>query len=118
MKTLYSIILICYSGGVNMENLHTEIVEPTPQRSNMPNYEEARASFRWQDVEAAFSWSATGKVNMAYEAIDRHAESARGNKVALFYSDDKRDEQYTFAQMKQLSNQAAHVLKQVGVSKG
>ena len=47
----------------------------------------ATAEFNWTDAEKEFSWYESGKVNIAYEAIDRHAESYRKNKVALYYKD-------------------------------
>ncbi|WP_412775035.1 acetate--CoA ligase [Virgibacillus pantothenticus] len=84
----------------------------------MPSYEEACANFSWKEVEKTFSWYQTGKVNMAYEAIDRHAESWRKNKVALYYSDLTRDEKYTFQDLKYLSNKFGNVLKKIGVQKG
>lgn len=101
-----------------MDLKHDERLEPVAERPNMPDYEAERAKFRWEDVEKEFSWHETGKVNMAYEAIDRHAESSRKDKIALYYSDDKRDEQYTFAQMKELSNKAANVMRNIGIGKG
>ncbi|MEK4175995.1 acetate--CoA ligase [Aeribacillus sp. FSL K6-1305] len=79
---------------------------------NLANYEEAYASFDWKEVEENFSWSKTGKINAAYEAIDRHADGPKKNKVALYYRDANRDEKYTFEEMKELSNKAANVLKQ------
>ncbi|CAL1524833.1 Acetyl-coenzyme A synthetase [Bacillus subtilis] len=52
-------------------------------------------------------------------AIDRHAESFRKNKVALYYKDAKRDEKYTFKEMKEESNRAGNVLRRYGnVEKG
>ena len=53
-------------------------------------------TFKWEDAEKSFSWFETGKVNMAYEAIDRHAESDKKDKVALHYQDADRKESYTF----------------------
>jgi acetyl-CoA synthetase len=86
---------------------------------NLKNYEETYKNFDWSEVEKHFSWSETGKVNMAYEAIDRHAESFRKNKVALYYRDAAREEKYTFKEMKELSNKVANVLKQMAdVEKG
>ena len=79
---------------------------------NLQNYEEKYKQFDWQETEKEFSWADTGKVNLAYEAIDRHAESERKDKVALHYKDDKRNESYTFSQMKAYTNQAANVLKE------
>ena len=86
---------------------------------NLKDYEETYRTFDWKEAEKNFSWYETGKVNMAYEAIDRHVESFRKNKVALYYRDDYRNEKYTFKEMKDLSNKAANVLKQYGdVEKG
>ncbi|WP_088005579.1 acetate--CoA ligase [Indiicoccus explosivorum] len=75
------------------------------------NYEELAAGFDWAEAEKEFSWHTTGKVNMAYEAIDRHAESDRKNKVALYYKDQNRKEAYTFHEMKRMTNRAANMLK-------
>ena len=86
---------------------------------NLKNYEETYNKFDWSEVEKHFSWSETGRVNMAYEAIDRHAESFRKNKIALYYRDAFREEKYTFKDMKELSNKAANVLRQAAdVEKG
>ncbi|MFK2824689.1 acetate--CoA ligase [Bacillus sp. B190/17] len=88
-------------------------------KHNLKNYDELYASFDWKEAEKHFSWAETGKVNIAYEAIDRHAESERGQKVALYYRDAGRDEKYTFAEMKEYTNKAANVLKTAGgVEKG
>lgn len=86
---------------------------------NLRNYEETYTQFDWKEADKNFTWSTTGKVNMAYEAIDRHAESARKNKIALYYQDGKRKEKYTFKEMKEYSNKAANVLKSYGdIEKG
>lgn len=95
-----------------------EILKVVATNPNMRNYEETVANFKWEDVEKEFSWYKTGKVNMAYEAIDRHAESSRKDHIALYYSDDLRDEHYTFAEMKSNSNKFANVLKKLGIHKG
>lgn len=81
---------------------------------NLTSYDDTYTSFDWKETEKAFSWSETGKVNAAYEAIDRHAESERKDKVALYYRDANRNEQYTFADMKANTNKAANVLKEHG----
>ncbi|AMA53492.1 acetate--CoA ligase [Bacillus inaquosorum] len=86
---------------------------------HLKNYEETYRHFDWAEAEKHFSWNETGKLNAAYEAIDRHAESFRKNKVALYYKDANRDEKYTFKEMKEESNRAGNVLKRYGnVEKG
>lgn len=78
---------------------------------HLQNYEETYQHFDWKSVEPQFSWSTTNRLNMAYEAIDRHVDTYRKNKIALYYQDDQRKEKYTFKEMKELSNKAANVLK-------
>ncbi|MGM0877441.1 MAG: acetate--CoA ligase [Bacillota bacterium] len=86
---------------------------------NLENYKEIYESFDWTQVEEHFSWNETGFVNMAYEAIDRHADSEKKNKIALYFSDKDRNEQFTFQDMKNYSNKAGNVLKkEASVEKG
>lgn len=86
---------------------------------NLKSYDELYSNFDWKDVEKEFSWNETGRVNMAYEAIDRHAETYRKNKVALYFRDGLRKEKYTFKEMKEFSNKAGNALKAYGdVEKG
>ena len=70
--------------------LTEEIIQPSRHDGNLQDYEQARQNFDWKEIEKHFTWYETGKVNMAYEAIDRHAASDRANKIALIYSDDTR----------------------------
>lgn len=86
---------------------------------NLQNYEETYNNFDWKEVEKAFSWYESGKVNMAYECIDRHVDNGLGDKTALNYKDAKRKESYTFKEMQELTNKAANVLKdEANVEKG
>ncbi|BDG46135.1 acetate--CoA ligase [Parageobacillus sp. KH3-4] len=99
--------------------MKTEVLPVVQGNYNLKNYEEAYKNFDWKEVEREFSWFETGRVNMAYEAIDRHAETFRKNKVALYYRDASRNEKYTFKEMKEMSNKVANVLKQVAeIEKG
>lgn len=97
---------------------HSERLSVMTDNNNMGNYEETYRSFDWKEVEKEFSWYKTGKVNAAYEAIDRHAESHLRDKIALYYSDPERQEQYTFAEMKEKSDRFGNVLRHLGVKKG
>lgn len=85
---------------------------------NLQDYDKLTHTFNWEQAHQYFSWHETGQVNIAYEAIDRHAESERKNKIALYFSDTERRESYTFADMKRHSNKAANVLKDLGIEKG
>lgn len=86
---------------------------------NLENYDKARDGFSWDDIKQNFSWNETGKVNIAYEAIDRHAEDPdKKDKVALLYSSPDREEKLTFDDIRKQSNQFANVLKKYDVNKG
>lgn len=100
-----------------MGNVQGEIIAAIASNPNMSDYEQWSADFKWEDVEKQFSWYETGKVNMAYEAIDRHVANGRGDKVALYYSDAARDESYTFADLSRKTNQFANVLRKLGIQK-
>lgn len=96
----------------------SDVISVMAKDPNLQDYDQAYANFSWEQVEKAFSWYETGKVNMAYEAVDRHAEIWRKNKVALYYNDAQREEKYTFLDMKLLSNQFGNVLRKLGIQKG
>jgi acetyl-CoA synthetase len=91
------------------------IIQPMTTNNNLLNYEECVQSFQWTDIETAFSWSKTGKVNVAYECIDRHVDEGRGNKTALLYSDPSRRESLTYLDLQQQSNQFANFLKRLHI---
>jgi len=97
---------------------HNEKLAVTAKVSNLGSYEQAVRNFRWEDIEQRFSWATTGKVNMAYELIDRHVLDGKGDKIALYYSDSSRDEKYTFSDLMKASNRFANVLRGLGIGKG
>lgn len=90
----------------------------TSKKFNMPDYTETYKNFRWANAEEYFSWHNTGQINMAHECIDRHCDSWRKNKVALYFTNNTRDEKYTFLDLKRLSNKFANVLTKYGIGKG
>ena len=93
--------------------------KPKDIDANLRDYDAVATTFDWKQVEREFTWSKTGKVNIVHEAIDRHAEGTRANKVALFYTDFAgRDERYTFQDLKVQTSRFANVLKALGVKRG
>ena len=99
--------------------MKVEVYKGEEGNFNLQNYEKQYNNFYWKEVEKAFSWYDTGKVNMAHECIDRHVDEGKGEKVALHYKDDQRQESYTFSEMKSKSNKAANILKdKANVEKG
>jgi len=58
-------------------------------------------------------------LNIAHEAIDRHATGPRGNHVALRWLDrDGQPHDYTYARLQALTNRFANALQGLGVGKG
>ncbi|RXT13610.1 acetate--CoA ligase [Ammoniphilus sp. CFH 90114] len=88
------------------------------ESANLTNYDEAVATMDWSKVIEHFTWSRTGRVNIVYEAIDRHVDEGRGSKTALFYTDGIREEEYSYTELRDLSCQFANGLKHLGISKG
>ncbi|MBB4824283.1 acetyl-CoA synthetase [Sporosarcina luteola] len=89
----------------------TKILPVVQGEYNLGDYEATVNEFSWEEAEKQFSWHETGLINIAHEAVDRHADSYRKNKVALYYKDANRKEAYTFNEMKKMSNKAANVLR-------
>lgn len=99
--------------------MKVEVFESERGNYNLQDYEKTYQNFDWDEVKKAFSWNETGKINMAYECIDRHVDNGKGDKIALNYRDEKRKEQYSFKELKVLSNKAANVLvDKANVQKG
>jgi acetyl-CoA synthetase len=71
----------------------------SPESHYLHDYETAYRSFHWEDATSDFDWARTGKVNMAYEAIDRHLTRGRRNKLALIYTDREQTIRLTFEQL-------------------
>ncbi|MHA6252960.1 acetate--CoA ligase [Oceanobacillus sp. CAU 1775] len=86
---------------------------------NLQDYDQFRRHFSWDQVNQAFSWHVTGKVNVAYEALDRHAMNPdTRDKLALIYATPEREESYTYSELSKSSNRFANVLRKYGVEKG
>jgi acetyl-CoA synthetase len=88
------------------------------QEANLKDYEETCKSMDWQEVQQYFTWSRTGKVNIVYEAIDRHVDEGRGDQIALIYADQMKTLSYTFSDLSKLSSKFARGLKSLGINKG
>lgn len=85
---------------------------------NLPDYEKAYKNFDPKDAAAEIEFK-DGKLNAAYNAIERHANSWRKNKVALYWiSENSETKEFTFAQLNDLSSQFANLLHDLDVEIG
>ncbi len=86
---------------------------------NLEDYEKAYGEFEWGDVEKELDWLGDGKLNIAYEVVDRHLKTDRKDKTAfVFEGKDGTQEKYTFFELSKSSNRFANVLQNLGVEKG
>jgi len=99
--------------------MNMQRIETMAGNYNLENYEDMYKNFNWEEVKKEFSWYDSGKVNIAYETIDRHAENPdKADQTALIYTAPDREEKLTFSELKQKSNQFANVLKKHDIEKG
>lgn len=86
---------------------------------NLQDYDQTRHNFSWNSIETGFDWYNGAVYNIAHEALDRHAEGWRKNKIALYWvSADGEERKYTFRDLRDRSNRFANVLERLGVRKG
>ncbi|MEM2907269.1 MAG: AMP-binding protein, partial [Candidatus Odinarchaeota archaeon] len=68
-----------------------------------------------------FKWFVGGKLNMCYNAVDRHVETWRRNKAAIIWEPEPVNEPnriLTYNDLYREVNKFANVLKKLGVKKG
>jgi len=86
---------------------------------NLRDYAAACAQFSWADARAALSGLPDGGLNIAYEAVDRHAAGSRATHVALrWLGQDGTRHDYTYADLRDLSSRFANVLRGLGCGPG
>jgi acetyl-CoA synthetase len=87
--------------------------------ANMPDYAAAVENFSWDSARQMLDGLPGGKLNIAYEALDRHMEHGRSEVVALrWIAKDMHRKDFTYAELVQLSNRFSNVLATLGISKG
>src|SRR3989339_405927 len=90
-----------------------------PVLPNLADYEKLHAEFNWSEASKELDWFEDGKLNAAYNAIDRHAKGDRKDKLALIWEGAKGEKkQYTFLDLFKLSNKFANLIKNKGAQKG
>ncbi|OSM44117.1 acetate--CoA ligase [Nesterenkonia sp. PF2B19] len=70
--------------------------------------------------EAPFAkWFVGGEVNAAYNAVDRHVEAGRGDRVAIHFEGEPGDSRsITYAELKDDVARAANAFESLGLAKG
>ncbi len=84
------------------------------------DYEAARAGFSWAEARRELSGLPGGRgLNIAHEAVDRHAAGPRAGHLALrWLGKSGAVQDYTYRDLYALTNRFANVLSGLGVGKG
>jgi acetyl-CoA synthetase len=66
-----------------------------------------------------YKWFTNGKINLAYNAVDRWIHTDKRNQVAILYANERGDEKkLTYYELYREVNKMANALKNLGVEKG
>jgi acetyl-CoA synthetase len=98
-----------------VKELRVGAVEP-----NLPDYDRARARFSWDEARGWLDGLPGGRgLNIAHEAVDRHAAGPLRDRVALRWigrTDVRRD--FTYGDLCRATNRFANALRALGVARG
>jgi acetyl-CoA synthetase len=97
-----------------------EKVGPWAVPPNLLDYERARAQFSWAAARAELAGLPGGRgLNIAHEAVDRHAAGPLRDRVALrFLGAAGGRRELTYGALAEASSRFANALRAVGVGKG
>ncbi len=87
---------------------------------NLTDYDQARRTFSWETARKELDGLPGEQgLNIAYEAVDRHAKGPRRDHLAIRWLGKNGEVQdYTFGQLHELTNRFANVLEKLSVQKG
>ncbi|HMM54065.1 MAG TPA: acetate--CoA ligase [Candidatus Desulfobacillus sp.] len=85
---------------------------------NLADYAAARAAFSWQAARAGLDGLPGGGLNIAHEAVDRHARGPLRDKTAFRFLGAGASRDIGYGELARLSNRFANVLRALGVGKG
>jgi acetyl-CoA synthetase len=89
-------------------------------RPNLSDYARARREFSWAAARRELAGLPGGRgLNIAHEAVDRHANGASAGKVALRCRDRRGAmTELSYVELQQQTNRFANVLRGLGVGRG
>jgi acetyl-CoA synthetase len=87
---------------------------------NLGDYDQARIAFSWEDARRELDGLPDGKgLNIAHEAVDRHAAGPRKDHLAIrWLGKNGQIQDFTYGRLRDLTNRFANVLRRLGISKG
>jgi acetyl-CoA synthetase len=93
---------------------------PRPAAPNLADYGSACATFTWDAARRELEGLPGGRgMNIAHEAVDRHASGPPARRLALrWLGKDGTVKDFTYADLRRLTNRFANVLRRLGVAPG
>ncbi len=91
---------------------------------NLDDYDATRASFAWSQVPDVCAGMGAGGCNIAYAAVDRHAEGPDASRTALRFiadnpgSTELSTHDVSYAELGRLTRKFTNVLRSLGIGKG
>ena len=86
---------------------------------NLPEGGEARAAFEWDAIRAELDGLPAGGLNLAHEAVDRHANGRLADREALrWLGADGAVRSFTYRDLKGATARFANALEGLGVERG
>ena len=95
------------------------IDHPPPRPPQIGDYAERRAAFTWDEARGWLDGLANGRLNIAHEAVDRHAHGPLADVVALrFLSRTSPTTELTYAALARETDTVAVALGLMGIARG
>ena len=95
---------------------------PTSQgvQPNLRDHSEAAAGFTWEAAARDLDGLPEGRgLNIAHEAVDRHVQHGRGERVAIRWLGKRGDRrELSYAMLAQETSRFAHALEKLGLAPG
>lgn len=86
---------------------------------NLIDYQKVYDSFQWDQFVTELSGLPEGGLNIAYEAVDRHATGKLRNRIAIrWIGEDGSTEEFSYRKLKEETDRFANVLQGLEVGKG
>ena len=112
--------MLAIEGGARAGVRPAAPARPAPRGSRMLDYELERQRFKWEaEAHGLSGLPGGGGINIAHEAVDRHACSERGTHTAIrWLAQDGTRTDYTYVELRNLTNRFANVLRQLDCAPG
>ena len=95
-------------------------IDPAAVAPNLIDYDAERAAFTWEEARAALDGLPHGRgLNVAHEAVDRHANGARAGKTALrWLGRHGSSDEITYGRLAAATSRFANLLVRLGLERG